>query len=83
MKSIRNQRGQGLIEYLIIVALMGVASIGIVRVLGSTVNNKFTQITKGLRGDQSKVRYERLDDSLHKKKDLDNFFEGVGKDESN
>lgn len=79
MKIVSNQRGQGLIEYLIIVALMGVAAISIVRVLGSTVNVKFTNITRALRGNEDKVEYERIDDSYYKKKDLDNFFHGVGK----
>ena len=40
-----NQRGQGLVEYLIIVALMAVATIGIVRVLGQTVSAKFASAT--------------------------------------
>lgn len=79
MKIIKNQRGQGLIEYLVIVALMGVAAIAIVRVLGSTVNAKFTNITRALRADETKVEYERIDDSYYKKRNLDNFFNGAGK----
>lgn len=80
MKHVRNQRGQGLIEYLIIVALMGVAAIAIVRTLGSTVNTRFTNITYALRGQERKINHERIDDSYYKKKDLGDFFNGVGSD---
>jgi pilus assembly protein Flp/PilA len=73
-----NQKGQGLIEYLIIVALMAVATIGIVRVLGQTVSAKFATATYALQGTRKTVRVESVDDSLHKKKDLGNFMNGVG-----
>jgi pilus assembly protein Flp/PilA len=73
-----NQKGQGLIEYLIIVALMAVATIGIVRVLGQTVSAKFATATYALQGTRKAVRVESVDDSLHKKKDLGNFMNGAG-----
>lgn len=89
MKSIRNpvqnQRGQGLIEYLIIVALMGVATIAIVRVMGQTVSSRFASITYALQGKKKSAQMETIDESHYKKKDLGNFFDGVGstKGESN
>ena len=47
---LRNNKGQGLIEYLIIVALVGVATIGMVRILGNTVERQLAKITNGLQG---------------------------------
>ena len=73
-----NQKGQGLIEYLIIVALMAVATIGIVRVLGQTVTAKFASATYALQGTKKSVRVETIDESLHKKKDLGDFMNGAG-----
>lgn len=71
--SFGNQRGQGLIEYLIIVALMGVATIGIVRALGQTVSAKFASTALALQGSQRKASVESIDSSLYEKKDLSNF----------
>ena len=73
----RNQSGQGLIEYLIIVALMGVATIAIVRVMGESVSRKFASITYALNG-QKKPLQTKIDDSVYKKKDLGSFLNGVG-----
>ena len=74
----RDSRGQGLIEYLVIVALMGVATIAIVRVLGQTVASRFASVTYALQGQRKAVSAERVDESHHKKKDLSDFFDGVG-----
>lgn len=73
-----NQSGQGLIEYLIIVALMGVATIAIVRVMGQTVSSRFASITYALQGTKKSAQAESVDEGLYKKKDLGNFFDGVG-----
>lgn len=78
MFAIKNQKGQGLIEYLIIVALMGVATIAIVRVMGQTVSSRFATITYALQGVKRSAQAEQIDDGHYKKKDLGNFFDGVG-----
>lgn len=73
--AVGNQRGQGLVEYLIIVALMGVATIGIIRVMGEAVSKRFATITENLQGNE--VTYKaRIDKSSYKKRNLGNFMEG-------
>jgi pilus assembly protein Flp/PilA len=74
-----NQRGQGLIEYLIIVALMGVATIGIIRVMSQAVAARFVSVTYALRGESHKAENAPVEKSLYKKKDLGDFFNGAGK----
>jgi Flp pilus assembly pilin Flp len=44
----RNKKGQGMIEYIILVALLAIAAIGITELLGQTVRTKLAQITAGL-----------------------------------
>ena len=75
----KNQKGQGLTEYLILVAILAVASIGIVRVFGQTITSQFTNITYAVQGNAREVRPTsiRVDRSLHSKKDLSNFFESA------
>lgn len=78
MSRFSNERGQGLIEYLILVALMAVATIGIVRVLNKNVNAQFANIICGLQGRQcrNKASLEKVEDSALKKRDLSDFLNG-------
>jgi pilus assembly protein Flp/PilA len=80
---IRNNSGQGLIEYLIIVALMAVATIGIVRVMGQTVSAKFATITHSLQGRSKAVKADRIEESHFKNKDLGDFFHGSATKQEN
>lgn len=73
----RDQRGQGLVEYLIIVALIAVATIGVVRVMGQAVSSRFATISYALQGKKKTVQVDNLDDSEMKKKDLGDFVEGA------
>lgn len=75
---LKSKSGQGLVEYLILVALMAVASIAVLRVLNQTVNAKLASITYALQGKKKSVSVETIDESYHEKKDLSDFFNGVG-----
>ncbi len=74
---LKNNKGQGLIEYLIIVALVGVATIGMMRILGNTVEKQLAIITNGLQGrGKEGIELEKIEDSDLKKKDLSDFLNG-------
>lgn len=75
--TLSNERGQGLIEYLIIVALVAIATIGIVRVLGQAVGAKFNTITYALQGQKKSFQIDNMTQEQWKKKDLSNFMNGV------
>lgn len=75
--ALSNERGQGLVEYLIIVALVAVATIGIVRVLGQAVGAKFNTITYALQGQKKSFQIDNMTQEQLKKKDLGNFMNGV------
>jgi Flp pilus assembly pilin Flp len=51
----KKQRGQGMTEYIIIVALVAIAAIGIYSVFGRTVKAQMAQINGGLAGDTATV----------------------------
>lgn len=74
---LKNQRGQGLVEYLVIVALMGVATIAIVRVMGQTVSARFATVTASLQGKQRSYSMDKVEDGYVQKKDLGDFFQGT------
>jgi len=79
---IKNNKGQGLSEYIILVSLLAIASLGIVRILGKTIQSQLTNITYGIQGVKKEIKTEniRIDSSLYKKKDMGNFLEGAASD---
>ncbi len=76
-KQITNQRGQGLIEYLIIVALVGIASMSIMRVVGQNVKARFGNVSAALGASTKSASLDAADASTFKKNDLTNFFDGA------
>ena len=78
---IRSQKGQSLIEYLILVALMAIASIGIIKVLGQNLQGQFARVTHALKGESTKPRLRNINKSYYKQKDLGDFFDGAANDD--
>lgn len=73
----KNQRGQGLIEYLILVAIMAIASVGVLRVMSQTLSSRFATVTHTLQGRKKSVPMSELKETHYKKKDLNDFFHGT------
>ena len=74
------QKGQSMVEYLILTAIIAVTSIGIVKVLGSTLNGKLAQITLALQGksEQAKqIDMPEVKKKHYEEKDLDDFYESA------
>ena len=46
----KNRAGQGLTEYIIVVALVAIAGIGIVNIFGNQLRNQFHAIVKAMSG---------------------------------
>ena len=78
MCSRKNQKGQALVEYLLLVALMVVASFGVVKLLNHSVRGKFVQVIDAVQGrESSRVRFDRPEASDYKKKDMSDFMRGA------
>lgn len=77
MKFLNSNRGQGLVEYLILVALMGVATIGVVRVCNQVLTTRFAKVAMAIQGKNDSVENVDVNKSLYKKRDLGDFFEGA------
>ena len=80
----RCQKGQGLIEYLIILALMGAATIGIVSKLNQNVKAQFANVIYSIQGGKKK-RAERssVNERDYAKSDFSNFMNGTQTTKSN
>ena len=73
----RRNRGQGLIEYLILTALMGVAAIAIIRTLNQTVKSRFANVIYALQGKNQKAKTHSLKKEEYQRSDLSNFMSGA------
>lgn len=84
MRLVRNSRGQGLIEYIILVALVAVATMGMVRVLQSTINVNLANVVHALQSDgKRKETHERIEADDLRKKDFSDFMNGAASKKGN
>jgi|GEM_PF-1223250 len=73
-----NQKGQSLVEYLIIVCLVAVGTIGIMRTFSEAVQHKFALMSKALGASyDGKLEAPKILESSVSKKDLRNFMQGA------
>lgn len=73
-----NQRGQSLIEYVVLVALVGVASIGMVRLLQKSVKVNLANVVHALQSDEKrKESFERITEDDVRKSDFSDFMNGA------
>jgi Flp pilus assembly pilin Flp len=83
--SIKRSRGQGMTEYIIIVALIAIAAIGIYSIFGNVVRNQTGAMAASLAGDntsakngnqQAKDKVQNVNALANNKKGLDKFADG-------
>ena len=73
---IKNQTGQGLIEYLILVALIAVTTIGVIKVVGNNVATQYENIKRAMGAKNSqRLTISNASQSSLKQKDLSNFMD--------
>ena len=79
----KNQKGQGLVEYLIIVAIVAVGALSIMRVVGQSINVKFASVAKALGAKvEGQIGQVKVTQNQISKKSMRNFMSGTsGKDE--
>ena len=78
MRLLRNQKGQSLIEYVILVALVGVATMGMVRILQKSVKVNLANVVHALQSDKKRSEtHERISDDDLRKADFGDFMNGA------
>ena len=74
-KNLRRNRGQGMTEYIIIVALIAIAAIGVITLFGDNIRKLFGTSANALAGSTSEAnRGDNSTDALEKK-DIGTFGE--------
>lgn len=73
-----SQKGQSLVEYLIIVAIVGVGSIGLMRALGQNLNTRFADVVYSLGGKvEGNRKASDVSTHMYRKRDLKDFAQGT------
>ena len=77
---IRSEEGQGMTEYIIIVALIAIAAIGVITVFGNNLRALFTTSANALAGDETQSSSGSKGHTTAKKKlnDFGNQSTGIG-----
>lgn len=74
----KHERGQALLEYLLLVCLVTVATVGVVRVFQKTIKVNFTKSIMALQGDRSaSPAHDRVQESTLRKSDFRDFMNGA------
>jgi Flp pilus assembly pilin Flp len=48
MQNLNNKKGQGLVEYILVVVVMAILAIGVIQKLGTSTKDGFTKASSGL-----------------------------------
>lgn len=73
----RNHRGQGLVEYLILVCLIAVSAIAVVSTVGTNIKEQYANISAALRNRRG-VKLSQPDAGAYRHRGMDDYAEGAG-----
>ena len=77
LAKLRGTRGQGMTEYIIIVALIAIAAIGVVSLFGDNIRALFATSANALAGNENaSAETNEASGDLYDHKNLKNFGEG-------
>lgn len=78
VRTLKNQKGQGMIEYMILVALIAIGTLGVVKVVGQNVAKQYENINRSLGAKKAnQLQLDNAADSQLNRKDLSNFMDGA------
>jgi len=71
------KRGQALTEYLILTALIAVASISVVQVMSTNLRRKLSSVSEAIRGESREFQGIKIEDKHYKVYDMGDFQKGI------
>lgn len=84
MKKLNNQKGQSLVEYLILVSLIGVGSLVVVSTMGQNLNNRFAHVIASMGGKtEERIEAVTISKDAYQKRNLSNFMNNANPETNN
>lgn len=77
-KAMKKTRGQGMTEYIIIVALIAIAAIGVITVFGNNIKSLFGMSSDALAGDTWGIKRTQHSNITQERKTLNDFNQRNG-----
>ncbi len=74
---LKNNKGQSLVEYLLLVALMAIGTISVLRTLNKTVEVNFANVASSLQGKSKVATHDKINKTDFEKRDMGNFMSGT------
>ena len=74
-----NHRGQGLVEYLILVCLLALSAIAVVSVVGQNIRARYANISSALQGKKGTHKLEAPSEDSYEIRGFDDFLESSTK----
>lgn len=71
-----SQKGQGLVEYLVLVCLITVSSIAVVSVVGANIKELYANVAHALQG-KKKFDFTPVEQPMIQGRGMNNFMEGA------
>ena len=78
LNQVKKQRGQGMTEYIVIVALVAVAAIGVYSLLGQTIRNQTAGLALEIAGTNADAALQNATTSSGAARDQANPAKGLG-----
>ena len=73
-----NCKGQGLVEYLVLLCLVAVTTIGVVSVVGQNIKQQYERASYAIRGeDTHSVKFDRANDEQTKRRGMNDWDLGA------
>lgn len=73
-----SRKGQGLVEYLILLSLIAATTIGIVTVVGQNIKEQYTRASAAIRGVKGNVDLTAPTSAVTKMRGMNDWDEGAG-----
>ncbi len=73
-----NEKGQGLVEYLVLVCLVAVSAMSIIAVVGKNLREQYSNVSAALRNGE-KTELSRPEKKTYDWRGMDDFLEGARK----
>lgn len=73
----KNESGQGLVEYLVLVCLVAVSAIGVVSLVGTNIKELYAKVSGSLQGESQSITFSRAKKNDYQRRGMNDFEESA------